>query len=154
MNQERMAAKVAAEVMRTAAPGNADIVERRLGEAIKALQYLPVDYAFNDARQGQAAKGKIQQALDLIEEVLSDLPTEVTYVVIGVPDLDKAYHSVNDLIRDLERHGIKQDGVETHPSLRKELQGQPTFDKLLGPMYGGPKKVRYETQEAYNMLSS
>lgn len=36
---------------------------------------------------------------------------------------------------------------------REELVGQPIFDKLQGPMYGGEGIVRYETIAAYEELS-
>jgi hypothetical protein len=38
-------------------------------------------------------------------------------------------------------------------ALREELVGQPRFDKLCGPMYGGEGIVRYETTKAYEELS-
>jgi hypothetical protein len=38
--------------------------------------------------------------------------------------------------------------------LREELPGQPTFADLIGPMYDGPGKVRYENQEANDRLSA
>ena len=51
----------------------------------------------------------------------------------------------------------KQIGVVTSTSVRKELQGQPRLEGLAGAMYDGLQDgrpvIRYETQEAYNMLS-
>lgn len=49
-------------------------------------------------------------------------------------------------------------GVHFNPSTRKELQGQPKLKGLYGPMFGGINEagvtvIRYETAEAYKMLS-
>ena len=49
-------------------------------------------------------------------------------------------------------------GTSNNNRLRAELKNQPLFDGFLGPMYGGEKEdgtvvIRYETQEANNMLS-
>jgi hypothetical protein len=49
---------------------------------------------------------------------------------------------------------IRKVGVQSRGNLRKELIGQPTFDKLVGPMYNGPKRLRYETQETYDQMSA
>lgn len=44
---------------------------------------------------------------------------------------------------------IRKQGVLCH---RKELDNQPLIDGYLGPMWDGGR-LRYETQEAYNILS-
>lgn len=54
----------------------------------------------------------------------------------------------------MAEHGFTQVGVNTNPKHRVELQGQPKFDGLCGPMYGGPGVVRYETAAAYSQLSA
>ncbi|WP_341323451.1 hypothetical protein NSQ62_08230 [Solibacillus sp. FSL H8-0523] len=45
----------------------------------------------------------------------------------------------------------------TRPSVRKELQGQPILEGLLGAMYDGMQNgkhvIRYESQKVYDMLS-
>jgi len=51
-----------------------------------------------------------------------------------------------------KRAGYKRTGF-AHSTKYAEIDGQPIFDGLLGPMYGGPGVVRYETQKAYNILS-
>lgn len=38
--------------------------------------------------------------------------------------------------------------------LREEIIGQPEFDGLCGPMYGGPGIVRYEDWNTYDRLSA
>lgn len=49
-------------------------------------------------------------------------------------------------------------GTETGTHLRRELQGQPRLNALIGPMYGGQDGgktvIRYETQEAYDRYST
>ena len=50
-----------------------------------------------------------------------------------------------------------QTGTLTRSSVRKELQGQPVLEKLLGPMYDGKKDgkhvIRYESRKVYEQLS-
>ena len=58
-----------------------------------------------------------------------------------------------ELVRVLIKMGIKQTGVTDNPRLCPELQGQPTFSKLIGPMWDGPGMIRYETAEVYAILS-
>lgn len=46
-------------------------------------------------------------------------------------------------------------GVASRRGLRPELQGQPTFEGLVGPMWGGDDHpLRYEDQETYNLMST
>jgi len=61
--------------------------------------------------------------------------------------------SEDRLVRTLAIIGIHKIGVETNPSRRPELQGCPKFDQLLGPMWNGPGKIRYETKAVYDALS-
>lgn len=49
-------------------------------------------------------------------------------------------------------------GISNRPHVREELQGTPIVKGFLGAMFGGYKNngqvvIRYETQEAYNLLS-
>lgn len=44
-------------------------------------------------------------------------------------------------------------GIFSRPGCREEMQGAPTFQGLSGPMYGGPGVVRYESAEAFRLLS-
>ncbi len=44
--------------------------------------------------------------------------------------------------------------VENNPARRPELQGHPKFIGLNGPMWDGPGQIRYETPEAYRVLSA
>lgn len=55
--------------------------------------------------------------------------------------------------------GFDFDGFSENPRLRPELQGQPKFKGVLGPMWGGEDDegqpiVRYEDQSAYDRLSA
>ncbi len=50
--------------------------------------------------------------------------------------------------------GFIQDGVSTNTRLRVELQGQPKFAGLTGPMFGGDGIVRYEDTAANRSLSA
>ena len=45
-------------------------------------------------------------------------------------------------------------GLSENKHLSPKLQGLPTFKELAGPMDNGPGRVRYETWEVYNMMSS
>jgi hypothetical protein len=50
------------------------------------------------------------------------------------------------------------EGIEERAYLKPELQGQPKFKKLAGPMYGGEEDgvpvIRYESWEAYERMSA
>jgi hypothetical protein len=59
-----------------------------------------------------------------------------------------------DLIAWMEVRGFMWNGKAGSKSLRPELQGQPTFEGLVGPMWGGDDHpLRYEDQETYNLMS-
>lgn len=49
-------------------------------------------------------------------------------------------------------------GPCTRKQLRPELQGQPMFSGVLGPMWGGEEiggpVIRYESKDAYDRLST
>lgn len=72
--------------------------------------------------------------------------------------MDVMYLDENNIIPALEVRGFNFDGFENSKRLRAELQGQPKFTGLAGPMWGGMKDgqpvVRYETWKAYDILSS
>lgn len=61
-----------------------------------------------------------------------------------------------DNVKDLKKKH-KQIGVQTAKFLREELQGQPRLDGLFGGMWDGYHEgkpcIRYESPEAYDMLS-
>jgi hypothetical protein len=105
--------------------------------------------------------GQLRAALDEGEG-----PMKVKYVVVGTKDGKLGgsnYKDMASLIKGLKSLGFPQDGTNKSRKpvdvmgkkvgQRAELIGQPTFRGLLGPMYDGPGKVRYETPKAYKILS-
>ena len=59
----------------------------------------------------------------------------------------------------MEVRGFKPNGVEQGRHLRAELRGEPRFQELCGPMWGGSDPedghiVRYEDWKAYDLLST
>ena len=151
--------KVAKELVMVAkevAAGNETVVEASLSKAISALSYLPVEYAFSNERDGQVAKAKVKQALALLEDVIDTLPTPVTYQVVGVEGISSKYFfsDAAELEKALTPKGYRKVGIQSRPGLRKELLGQPIFVKLVGPMYNGPKRLRYETSEVNDQMSA
>lgn len=56
-----------------------------------------------------------------------------------------------------EVRGYPVTGDHHSPHTRRELQGMPTFEGLLGPFYdgdrGGVPAIRYECQTTYDILS-
>lgn len=58
-----------------------------------------------------------------------------------------------DMIDRMEARGYPYRGIHDNPRTRDELQGQPEFTGLLGPMYDGDA-IRYENPEAYHALSA
>lgn len=53
----------------------------------------------------------------------------------------------------LEVRGYTLTGPHENPRTRPELQGQPKFTNLAGPMYDGGV-IRYENWPAYELLSA
>jgi hypothetical protein len=54
----------------------------------------------------------------------------------------------------MSQSGYAQNGVHNSPSTRIELQGQPKFLGVCGPMYNGSQGIRYETIRAYRFYSA
>ena len=51
----------------------------------------------------------------------------------------------------IKRKGYTQTGVLRGVQFRKEIQGEPTFEELAGPMYDGPgEPIRWVTWEVYD----
>lgn len=57
------------------------------------------------------------------------------------------------LIECLAMFGYEHNGYNENQHQREELQGQPKFKGLLGPMYDGDA-IRYENDRAYETLSA
>ena len=58
-----------------------------------------------------------------------------------------------NLLPAMEIRGLKFNGLNQSSSHRKELQGQPKFSGVLGPMWDGDA-VRYEDSATYRTLSA
>jgi hypothetical protein len=152
MNEKRIARQII-RLAREIAGADKSPAQEQLEKAISTLSYIPIGYAFPDRKVGQMMKKRVDKIVDELEAILMAIPSPVEYMVVGVEDRTKEFDNVKDLIRYMRSKGHKQVGYETGKHLRKILQGQPKFDGLHGPMYGGPKKVRYETWEVYERLS-
>lgn len=65
---------------------------------------------------------------------------------------------IENMISAFEVRGFVQNGNVKRQygqiKLRDEILGQPEFDGLCGPMYGGPGIVRYEDWKTYELLSA
>jgi hypothetical protein len=59
----------------------------------------------------------------------------------------------DNLLPAMEARGFALNGFNRNKGNREELQGQPKFTGVLGPMWDGDA-VRYESREAYNQLSA
>lgn len=64
----------------------------------------------------------------------------------------------NNVVAAMAARGFEQRGTNDNPRHRAELQGQPMFHGVLGPMWGGTRKhpdgvIRYECPETYKQLS-
>jgi len=57
-------------------------------------------------------------------------------------------------IRLMEQSGYMYSGTKYGPQMRRELQGQPKFKGILGPMWDGDSGIRYECPKTYESLSS
>jgi hypothetical protein len=133
-------------------------VADQLKVAIDAIDYMP-NAPWMEAHGGNKALArtnaqKVQQAQDLLAEVLASLPQALEYMVIGLEHRPMIFETREELIRALAHRGIRYMG-DTGMSgpYQAERKGQPKFDQLVGPMYGGPGITRYETVAAYDALS-
>lgn len=60
---------------------------------------------------------------------------------------------VEDIYAAAEIRGFTFVKLANRPTLRAELQGQPIFGELCGPMWDGDA-IRYEDQRSNDILSS
>lgn len=64
----------------------------------------------------------------------------------------------DNVIPAMSARGCSLTGFNNNHRHRKELQGQPMFSGICGPMWGGEKDgkpcIRYECTEAYRRLSN
>ena len=59
----------------------------------------------------------------------------------------------DNILPAFEVRGFEHTGFNLNHRHREELQGQPRFSGVLGPMWDGDA-VRYEDQQTYNTLST
>lgn len=69
-------------------------------------------------------------------------------IIISMQD----WHTV-ETIAEVEALGYPREGTTPFGRLRPELQGQPTFEGLCGPMWQDAETLRYETWQANDILS-
>lgn len=76
------------------------------------------------------------------------VPPGRTFIVADIP-------KAADVVAFMEARGFRFVGMtRVGGRLRHELQGQPMFQGLAGPMWGGEDApLRYETWEAYEVMS-
>lgn len=129
--------------------------------AISALDYLPngvaswvESFGGNKAKADENGK-KLKKLVDELASILMAMPDPVTYTVYGLATNNRTFEFDNraDLIKFMESKGYKHTGDNHNKVNRAELQGQPIFKNMAGPMYDGGGKVRYETWELYEVLS-
>ena len=134
-------------------------VPERLKKALDAIEYMPnAVYAWEKAHQGDRSLArrnaeKVREAERLLGEILASLPAALSYEVYGLKQKPLRFESKRDLIHGLSEFGIQYMGDEGRRGLKPELLDQPKFDSLVGPMYGGPGVVRYETADVNERLS-
>ena len=74
-------------------------------------------------------------------------------IVIGFGDVVEV--DIADLVSAAKSRGFTTSGrVHNNPRTREEMQGAPIFNELVGPCYGGPGIVRYESAEMNDILST
>lgn len=66
--------------------------------------------------------------------------------------------TADNVIPAMSVRGFEISGTNQNPRHRTELQGQPVFDGVMGPMWGGNRQhpdgvIRYECPETYDTLS-
>jgi prefoldin subunit 5 len=104
--------------------------------------------------RGQAAEA----AVDLLQTVYDSLDNATTEISDAMSSLEEAGQEGGPLIECFAARGYQHTGDETRTVLRKELQGQPKFQGLCGPMWGGTDEngdpvIRYEDWASYEVLS-
>lgn len=87
--------------------------------------------------------------------------TQTHFMIVTTDDAGKLQSqtfATDDPAAAFEVRGYAPTGKVGGDHLREELRGQPKFHGLLGPMWGGLDEgvpvVRYEAQDAYDILSA
>ena len=141
----------------------ANDIALQLGKALAHINYLTNStaswYEAHDTRsQAEENIDKLVTVETLLEEIICSLKDHAIFrVVIANKDgglSAKQFDSEKELLSELKKLGINKTGICESKRVREILRGKPTFDKLHGPMYDGGNCVRYENQDAYNILST
>lgn len=96
---------------------------------------------------------KTAVAQEIVKIAKSLIADNMRFNVYGLYPGTLEFDDEARMISTLAIKGIHKIGVLSSHSVRQELQGKPRFDRLLGPMWDGPRGIRYETPDVYNALS-
>jgi hypothetical protein len=90
---------------------------------------------------------------DIINHVEDQVPVDEMEYLVVTQSGSKRYPDAKSMERDWRRSGLSR---STGP-IRPELRSQPTFEGLVGPMWGGRDRnkvtLRYEDGPTYRMMS-
>ena len=83
---------------------------------------------------------------------------KIQIVYLCYQDIAQETFTTDDPLGAMEIRGFKFSGKVGGDHLREELRGKPSFTEVWGPMWGGDREgepvIRYETPEAYRVLSA
>ena len=82
-----------------------------------------------------------------------DEDTADSYVVVGLGKPYSGVMSKEAFVASMKKKGFDFLKWNDGPKQRPELQGQPKFKGLAGPMWDSSKGIRYETPASYKALS-
>lgn len=155
--ESRMAGRVAAKwAFAKSIKADAELYKDQLEKAQSVFSYTPFEYAWEDPAMQRRMQRERKEIAKRIDAIIDLMPIPTSFIVVGLEDPRGhgvlTFNNEDDLLVELARRGVNMTGRANRSSLRKELQGKPEFDKLIGPMYDGAKKVRYETQAAYDRM--
>lgn len=151
--ESRIAKRVTAKSIKA----DAELYKDQLEKAQSVFAYTPFEYAWDDLAMQRRIQRERKDISKRIDAIIDLMPIPTSFIVVGLEDPRGhgilTFNNEDDLLVELARRGVKMTGRANRSQLRKELQGKPEFDSLIGPMYDGAKKVRYETQAVYDRMS-
>lgn len=89
------------------------------------------------------------QTVKLVRTIEGRMIAETVAIDNLIPFMSVRGHELPDDFKVQGKFAPGQMRIE----YREEIQGQPIFPGLLGPMYDGPGVVRYEDSESNDRLS-